>query len=394
LARVRQQIEVERDSKSKVIRAERALAESRYSLLQRFSQDLVQAAGRTDVGETASRAEQLGVTLPPSKYVAIGFFAAPGSGELGFTRLEELVSQVADSVLLPISDTLDLMLYWGYHTMTQAAKELGQLFDAVASPASAAAECRTISLADGFVNIAELSLAFERLKQLAAGAFYLRCGSILTEVPHFAETEAWDLFLPVRGDLRTALNTRDSEIAKSIIEALFDEFDQVRPAPEGVRGVIESILIDIGFVANDAKVKFPIDFRSFPRLDHHRAHLLETVRAFFAAVEANAAHSPRSDIEKIKAYIDNHLAEPIGLDTICELVFMNKSYLSRLFKQEVGETFSEYLMRRRVEKAKRLLQSSERSIDEITEAIGLENVNHFYRIFKKVTGTTPGAFRK
>jgi AraC-like DNA-binding protein len=297
-----------------------------------------------------------------------------------------------------------------FRSKAQAAKELMPIFELLlatldesapgattpgaSTPTATPPGLETIALVDGFATVEEAGAAVERLKQLAVGAFYLPHGTVLSEMPPFAETDAWELFVPVRGDLRTSLNTRDREITQSIIGALFDEFDRVRPRPEGVRGVVESILIDIGFVANDAKIQFPIDFRSFPRLGGHRAHLLETVRAFFAAVEANVVQSPRGDIEKIKAYIDNHLAEPIGLDTICELVFMNKSYLSRLFKQETGETFSEYLMRRRVEKAKRLLRSSEKSVDEITESIGLESVNHFYRIFKRVTGTTPGAFRR
>lgn len=390
LLRVKQQIEAEHSSHSQVVRAQRAMEESQHALLRRFAGELL--AG-DPAEKLESRAFLLDLRMPPAKFVAVGFFFdghrnSEGNSESHYFEVEAAFRELNQATMLPLQDDVDLLLYWGYHTREQAAKELRPLFDGLITPPV------TIALADGFTNVSELRNAVEALKQLAEGAFYMPRGSIIIDSPHFSDDEAWELFAPIRGDLRTTLNTRDQTTAEQLIGRLFDTFDQVRPVPAGVRGVAESILIDIGFVANDAKIPFHIDFLSFARLGGYRAHLLETARAFFTALDAATVHTSRNDIEKIKAYIDNHLSEPIGLDTICELVYMNKSYLSRLFKQETGETFSEYLMRRRVEKAKRMLQASDKSIDEITEAIGLENSNHFYRIFKKVTGTTPGAFRK
>ncbi len=408
LDRVKKQIEAERMSRIQMVRAERTLVESRYTLLKRFAHMLLDGGTAPDV---AGQASDLELTIPPAQYVAIGFFRADTkvNGELSsidpkrcFARIEARVSELGETMLLPVTECLDVMLYWRYHTKAYAVKHLDPIFRSVCALSSeyepegraTVAPIVTIALADGFVGINAFGAAVRTLEEVADGAFYLSCGTVLTEIPHFSETDAWDLYMPVRGDLRTSLNTGESARAQEIIEQLFSEFDRIRPAPEGVRGVVESILIDVGFVANDAGIRFPIDFPSFPRLGGYRVHLLETVRAFFRALDVNATRLPRGDIERIKSYIDNHLADPIGLNTICELVFMNKSYLSRLFKQEVGETFSEYLMRRRVEKAKRLLRFSDKSIDEITEAIGLENVNHFYRIFKRITGKTPRAFRK
>lgn len=387
LERVKVQIRAEYSSRSQVVRAQRAIEASRYSLLRRLTTDLLQDSLKTDF---EARAADLGVQLPPANYVAIGLFKKEDDPEHRFALLEDSFSVLDEATLLPIDDSMDLLLYWGYHTKVQTARELESLFASALGRASLA----TIALADGFSGIHDIGRAIAALRELAESAFYMPYGCVLKDTISFSETEAWDLFAPIRGDLRTSLNTADQATAQLFLGKLFEEFERARPEPAGVRSVVESILIDIGFVANDARVPFHISFAWFVRLGGYRDQLFETVRAFSSVLSAACSHSPRNDIERAKAYIDNHLAEPIGLGTICELVFMNKSYLSRLFKLETGETFSEYLMRRRVEKAKRLLQFSEKTIDEITEAIGLENANHFYRIFKKVTGTTPGTFRK
>ncbi len=75
------------------------------------------------------------------------------------------------------------------------------------------------------------------------------------------------------------------------------------------------------------------------------------------------------------------------------LVNMNSNYFSRLFKNEVGTSFSDYLVNKRMEVATELLGNSGLSIEEIVKAVGIESISYFYRVYKKVTGRTPGDIR-
>lgn len=67
---------------------------------------------------------------------------------------------------------------------------------------------------------------------------------------------------------------------------------------------------------------------------------------------------------------------------------------SKLFKKETGESFSDYLIRIRIERATALLQHSDLTMEEITGLVGLANMHYFHRLYKKQTGKTPGMVRK
>lgn len=101
------------------------------------------------------------------------------------------------------------------------------------------------------------------------------------------------------------------------------------------------------------------------------------------------------NIRNVVEYIDLHYMQDLSLDMISEHVELHPNYISSLFKKETGLTFIHYLHLCRIKKAKRLmLESDELSFQEISEEVGYENVRHFFSVFKKYTGVTPGEFRE
>jgi YesN/AraC family two-component response regulator len=73
---------------------------------------------------------------------------------------------------------------------------------------------------------------------------------------------------------------------------------------------------------------------------------------------------------------------------------MNSSYFSRLFKNQVGISFSEYLIKARVNKATEYLKFTKLSIEEIADLTGFKNVSYFYKTYKKIEKLTPGDVRE
>ena len=71
----------------------------------------------------------------------------------------------------------------------------------------------------------------------------------------------------------------------------------------------------------------------------------------------------------------------------------NACYLSTLFRRECGCTLTEYVNRRRIDRALALLRDSDQRIQEIAEACGFSDVNYFICLFKRQTGVTPGQYR-
>ena len=97
--------------------------------------------------------------------------------------------------------------------------------------------------------------------------------------------------------------------------------------------------------------------------------------------------------EDIISYINNHLAEDLYLDRICEMFFINKSYLCRIFKKATGKTFNAYLTELRIRKAKLLLKHENLRINEIAMLVGYKNPRYFARTFLKLEHMTPSDYR-
>jgi len=92
-------------------------------------------------------------------------------------------------------------------------------------------------------------------------------------------------------------------------------------------------------------------------------------------------------------YIDGHLPLPIGIKEVADAVHLNASYFSELFKQETETSFSDYLIGRRLRKAKELLLTTDKKIYEIAEETGYGNASYFVKVFREAEGITPKQFR-
>lgn len=97
---------------------------------------------------------------------------------------------------------------------------------------------------------------------------------------------------------------------------------------------------------------------------------------------------------KIDMYINNHIKEKITVNSICKDLFISKSKLYLIFKNNFSCTFGEYLLQKRIKIAKNLLCVSDMPIYEICNNIGVNDYNYFIKLFKKHTGLSPLAYRK
>lgn len=96
----------------------------------------------------------------------------------------------------------------------------------------------------------------------------------------------------------------------------------------------------------------------------------------------------------IMEYIEEHYAESLSLKLFGELLHVSPNYVSRLFKQEVGQGLFDYINELRIEKAKRLLRDYRYKIYDVAEMVGFHNQAHFAIVFQKYTGLSPKQYRK
>lgn len=93
-------------------------------------------------------------------------------------------------------------------------------------------------------------------------------------------------------------------------------------------------------------------------------------------------------------YIAENYAQKIGLDEIAEMLQMNSSYFSTLFKKETGRNFQNYLTEYRIEKAKELLRTTNETMMSVAEQVGYQDTRYFSQCFVKVVGVKPSLYRK
>lgn len=94
------------------------------------------------------------------------------------------------------------------------------------------------------------------------------------------------------------------------------------------------------------------------------------------------------------AYLKQAYPEKITLADAARYVGFSPAYLSRIFSQEMGETFFGYLTRLRVEQAARLLLGTKMPVGEVCSAVGFEDQSYFIKVFRRQMGATPGQYRK
>lgn len=98
-------------------------------------------------------------------------------------------------------------------------------------------------------------------------------------------------------------------------------------------------------------------------------------------------------IDRITEYIQENYSSSITMKSVARRFYLNPSYFCKLFRDETGVTFTHYLMRLRVEKAKELMSVSTKKFYDIATAVGYSNVQYFSTIFKEIEGITPTQYR-
>lgn len=101
-----------------------------------------------------------------------------------------------------------------------------------------------------------------------------------------------------------------------------------------------------------------------------------------------------SVIQRVQEYIAEHLNEPITREQLASYVHLNPAYLSRLFKREVGESITDYILHVRMSMAEDLITGSTMPISDIAKTLGYFNFSHFSKMFRRVYHASPQQFRQ
>lgn len=119
---------------------------------------------------------------------------------------------------------------------------------------------------------------------------------------------------------------------------------------------------------------------------------LHKIMHIMTLVQKNRHQHTSTIVVKAKQFIDEHYNEELSLIDISKEVSVSPQYFSKIFKEEIGISFVEYVRKKRVEMAKDMLRSKQYSVKEVCYIIGYNDPNYFSRLFKKLVGVSPTEF--
>jgi two-component system response regulator YesN len=200
------------------------------------------------------------------------------------------------------------------------------------------------------------------------------------------------------------------------------EIGNIRGAKEGITALLEAFWTKVGgdqlkvipFVTDTILnlnkrvlsfevIQIPLDsqfkeLRRAVKFDRSFSDVKEAVTKYVVccatAVKEYRKGSSPDVLFRCKEILKDHFMQNITLNEMAELVNVTPSYLSRLFKKEVGINYIDYIHCLRLDKAKNLLSNNNLKIMEVSKVVGYMNAYYFTRVFKKKFGITPEEFRK
>lgn len=148
------------------------------------------------------------------------------------------------------------------------------------------------------------------------------------------------------------------------------------------------------------KISLHIELNKLMRIDEHESweeaveyihNLSNIIFKLQIREEKNRADNA---IDYIQKFVEDHLSEDLSLVRLAEQVYLNPSYLSRIYKQITGKNLSDFIDNARIKKAKELLKRENVKIHEVAKSVGYETAGSFTRFFRKVSGLSPQEYHE
>ncbi|WP_020615029.1 response regulator transcription factor [Paenibacillus daejeonensis] len=263
-----------------------------------------------------------------------------------------------------------------------------ELFAAISSPAACpqglSAAYREASLTAGYRGwLSEPSLAFEHINGRTGGRTRL-----LSE----EEQRLWMLLLD--DDLPGLKGWADDYIASLLSESSAS----LETMEAALDAAVASSRLWLGQVlaatGRENAVTESLPAAGTVGMQSARERLFEQLHRVMKAYHYELSDSQKGYVGRAMAYIESNLGGNVSLQQVARVVHLNPTHFSEVFKKETGQTFADYVVRRKISRARDVLTTSPVKVSEVAAQVGYEDVKYFSQIFKKHTGMTPSEYRE
>ena len=180
-----------------------------------------------------------------------------------------------------------------------------------------------------------------------------------------------------------------------VIPASVAEDVRLRERSKLIYGRIVQLASSTGFCYASNQALLEILSHEDPKTGEVSVITERTLQSVLAELRDRASSSQcRQLLKQAVSYIDSHFTEEsLSLNQVAREVNISANYLSAVFSQEIGATFTEYVTGKRMDRAKELLRTTDKRSGEVAAAVGYKDPHYFSFLFKKTQGCTPRDYR-
>lgn len=205
-----------------------------------------------------------------------------------------------------------------------------------------------------------------------------------------------DIKMPLMSGIEMIEKLRNEEIeVQVILLTAYSDFEYARQAmrKDVIEYILKAEITEEVLLSALRKVQSELDKKAV-----HNEEILDLSQISYNQCQQIVGYQKIKDysasIGQACKYIHKNFSESISLQLIADIVYLNRTYFSELFKKETGVNFVEYLNCIRIVKAAELLKKEDISLIKAAVSVGFANVPYFIKVFKKYMGNTPSDYKK
>lgn len=250
----------------------------------------------------------------------------------------------------------------------------------------------------GYYHLKDLPLSYEE----ALKALRDNDGQLVTHIKDVKSENSMELeqYNAIGKDLLSAFEAGNEEKTFIYLNKIYDAISAL-PTHDQPNKCIE-IMVLIYRKAYEMEVKGDtvIDYSSYleEMIGHDKEEIqrwsIRKIKYLISKINEMNTNKVSKAVLEAKRYIDIHYGKELTLEEISRVVSVSPQYFSKLFKEETGFNFIEYLTNSRIEKAKELIKNTQMTMKEVCFEVGYNDPNYFSRLFKKIVGVSPTDYLK
>ncbi len=245
-------------------------------------------------------------------------------------------------------------------------------------------------------------ISYHEATEAAESGFFLAKRTVAFEELSATPDAPGEISYEHRKQLVAGLHDRDRTLVERSIDSLMSEFSSGRYPAQSCRLSLSASINDVtAYAERMGHSLLPSEHRCLQAFDEEFVDVTEfaswlkrLIATIFAAVEDSARDARLIRMRRVQDYIQQHLQEPISLDTVADEFRITPSTLSRDFKSLNGVNFVDFVRESRLDRAQHLLSDTDLSVKEVADQSGYNSSSYFIQQFRRRFGLTPVQYRE